>query len=357
MSAPAEAAIPLLFHRRAALVALPFLLIAPLLGAPGWLLWVVAALGVIRATRFALDQPRPWARRIHRYLIAVALGGAAAALWSSTQVDPDAAVRVLYVSGLLLLVLFVILDRVSRPTPQRRDDATLSVCIICKDEADRIAACLEAVHGWADQIVVMDSGSTDDTVEIARRYADVVEVTDWPGFGAQRLRAQARATGRWVFHLDCDERLTEDARHEIDEQLSASADREAAIAIRRATAFDGAYTAFGYDATPPVRLFLRAGPDGYDDAAVHERVHTAARARLLRSWLLHDSWRDREHMRAKLDRYAELQSSRRRGGAPALRGVFSFLRNYLLRVGFADGRRGLVMALEYARYTAMKYRV
>ncbi len=91
----------------------------------------------------------------------------------------------------------------------------LSVCIICKNEKDKIERCLESVK-WADEIIVLDSGSTDETRAIANKYTDKVFVRDdWQGFGEQRRRAEALATNDWIFAIDCDEVVSERLKEEI----------------------------------------------------------------------------------------------------------------------------------------------
>ena len=90
----------------------------------------------------------------------------------------------------------------------------ISVIIITKNEALRIEECLQSVQ-WADEIVIFDSGSTDNTVEICRRYTDKVTVTDWQGYGAQKQRALLQATGDWVLSIDADERVTPALKEEI----------------------------------------------------------------------------------------------------------------------------------------------
>ncbi|NCW40161.1 MAG: glycosyltransferase family 2 protein, partial [Betaproteobacteria bacterium] len=93
---------------------------------------------------------------------------------------------------------------------------TLSVILITKNEAELVGQCLESVK-WADEIIVVDSGSTDATVEICKRYTDRVMVTDWPGFGPQKNRALAMATGDWVLSIDADEEVTPGLAQEIRE--------------------------------------------------------------------------------------------------------------------------------------------
>ncbi|TAM23419.1 MAG: glycosyltransferase family 2 protein, partial [Nevskiaceae bacterium] len=105
-----------------------------------------------------------------------------------------------------------------KPRAPRRH--TLSVCLICKNEADRIEPCLQSVAGWADELIVFDSGSTDGTVEIVRRYTDQLWITDWPGYGPQRQRSLEAARGEYVFTIDADERVTPELRAQIDAELA-----------------------------------------------------------------------------------------------------------------------------------------
>ncbi len=96
----------------------------------------------------------------------------------------------------------------------------LSVIIITKNEADQIRECLESIQ-WADEIVILDSGSTDGTVDICREYTDKVFETDWPGFGPQKNRALEKAAGDWVLSVDADERVSLELRLEIEQALTS----------------------------------------------------------------------------------------------------------------------------------------
>jgi hypothetical protein len=237
---------------------------------------------------------------------------------------------------------------------------TLSVSLICKDEADRIGRCLEAVAGWADQIVVLDSGSSDGTVEIARRYTDLVTVTDWPGYGLQKQRALERCRGEWVLSLDADEVISPELKREIDATLSGAHGCRAFRAPWVSVLFGGPID-FGADGRYHTRLFRRDGAR-FDGAAVHEEVLAAGRVGTLEAPVYHFTFRDRAHLDAKFGEYARLSARTRfakgrratRIGALA-RGAASFLLLYLVRLGLLDGRRGLLMAALYARYTHDKY--
>jgi O-antigen ligase len=234
---------------------------------------------------------------------------------------------------------------------------TLSAIVVTCDEADRIAACLDSLSGLADEIVVLDSGSEDETVAICRRYTEKVEVTDWPGYGVQKQRALERATGDWVLSIDADERVTPEARAEIEAVLRDPAPACTAFRIVVAAVLYGKRLDFGRAGPSPIRLFRREGAR-FDEAVVHEAVIPApGRVGRLRGRLAHLTHRSYAHGAAKLNRYAALKAEEKaaagaRGGIVwgALRAGLEFLTGYVLRLGFLDGRRGLLMAVMQAQY-------
>lgn len=238
---------------------------------------------------------------------------------------------------------------------------SLSVVIIVMDEADRIRSTLEAVHGWADEIVILDSGSRDDTVAICREYTDKVWETDWPGFGRQKQRALEKATCDWVLSIDADERVSDELRCEIDHELQARP-RFAGYEIPRPLYIFGKQLDYGHSWHAPLRLFRR-DLGRFTDQPVHEKVVLReGRVHRLRSALFHETYRDYAHALEKFDQYAWLQARERfeRGrritmvGA-ALRAGFNFFRNYIMYFGFLDGGRGFVLAMLNAQYTFNKY--
>jgi len=246
----------------------------------------------------------------------------------------------------------------------RRRRHSLSVIMICRDEADRIQDALTSVHEWADEIVILDSGSTDKTVDICRQFTDRVEVTDWPGFGIQKQRALARATGDWVLSLDADEIVSQDLRREIDLVLSSPRPHYSGYRLPWLTIAFGRKLHFGHWARAPLRL-VEHGAASFTEASVHEKLIMSGDAPAtgrLEGALLHRVFRDRHHARTKLAGYARLQAERRHASGhratrlgARLRAMLNLLENYLLRGAFLDGRAGWKMSVLQAAYTRQKY--
>jgi len=251
--------------------------------------------------------------------------------------------------------------RAARREPVERKQS-LSVIIIAQDEADRIEPCLQSVAGWADEIIVLDSGSSDDTVEIARRYTDKVFETDWPGYGPQKQRALEKASCDWVLSIDADERVTPELRHDIDAALDEQPECTG-YRLPWAVVVYGKRLDFGRSARAPRRLFKREGAR-FSDAQVHEHVILApGRKGTLEGRLLHYTHRNYEHALQKSARYAWLGGKRRfeagkwGGGlaGAALRSVWNFVLIYFLRLGFLDGPVGFLVAVTYAQGAFNKY--
>jgi (heptosyl)LPS beta-1,4-glucosyltransferase len=267
------------------------------------------------------------------------------------------------VIGVALALVFSERRRELLNPPER--SSTLSVILIVFNEADRIRPCLESIHGWADEIIVLDSGSTDATVTICREYTEHVVQTDWPGFGIQKQRALDRATGEWVLALDADEVVDPQLRREIDWTLAQQSPPHQAYRLSWLThAFDTTLH-HGHWARTPLRLFRR-DCGRFTPATVHEKITVSEECRvgLLQAPLHHFSYRDVAHARSKLTRYAALQARERhaRGKRSSsfavawLRAGLNWIDNYLLRAAFLDGRGGWTMSRLTAAYTLEKYR-
>ena len=244
----------------------------------------------------------------------------------------------------------------------RQRQVRVSATVITKNEEDHIADCLQSARQVADEIIVLDSGSTDQTVEIARQYADVVEVTDWPGFGIQKQRALDKATGDWVLSIDADERITPELAREINHTL-ANPDADA-YKLPWAVTLYGSRLDFGRSGRAPLRLFRREGVR-FSDALVHEKIliPPGRTVKTLRGRLTHYTHRHFGHALEKSAKYAWLgsQEKYRRGKRtrtliyPAFRGLLTFVQVYLIRFGFLDGPVGFLVAMTYAQGSFNKY--
>ena len=237
----------------------------------------------------------------------------------------------------------------------------LSVVVITKNEEASIRRCLESVK-WADEVIVLDSGSTDRTVEISRELGARVSVTaDWPGFGPQKNRALGSATSDWVLSLDADEWVTPELRDEILNVISRP-DGAMAFRVPRLSSFCGRFMRHsGWWPDYVTRLFRR-GAASFSDDVVHERVIAEGKTGMLRERIMHETFVDLDELLQKMNNYSSLAAKEmRHGGKRAglagavLRGLWAFIRTYFLRCGFLDGREGFMLAVATAEGTYYRY--
>lgn len=227
---------------------------------------------------------------------------------------------------------------------------SLGVAIIAFNAQARIAQCLDALS-FADDIVVVDGGSTDNTVSIAETHgARVLVAPDWPGFGLQKNRAVAALETDWILSVDTDEVVTRELAAAI--RAAIRAPRTDVYALDRLSSFCGRWVRHsGWYPDWIPRLFKR-GTARFSDDLVHERLVFDARVEKLTGRLLHYSYDDFETVLRKMDAYssagarARLGSGKRGGFAQALiRGLWAFIRTYFLRGGILDGRTGFMIAV------------
>lgn len=238
--------------------------------------------------------------------------------------------------------------------------ASLSVTVITKNEARNIQDCLRSV-AFADEWVVVDSGSTDDTVALARALgAQAVTSADWQGFGVQKNRALALASSDWVLSLDADERVTPQLQAAIRAAMAAPAFD--VYCFPRLSSYCGQQMRHsGWYPDRVTRLFRR-GCGEFSADLVHERLLATGPVGVLEGDLLHESFRDFEAVLDKVNRYSTagaenlLAKGRRASLGKAIgRGLWAFIRSYVLRRGFLDGRMGLVLAISNAEGTYYRY--
>ena len=236
----------------------------------------------------------------------------------------------------------------------------VTATIITLNESANLAAALESVR-WADEIIVVDAESTDDTVAVARRYTDRVTVRPWPGYIDQKNFAAAQASHDWIFSLDADERVTPALADEI-RALVAAGPACAGFRVPRVSRYLGRWIR-STDWYPDYQLRLydrrRAKWAGRH---VHESVRAEGEVGRLRADLEHYPYRDVSHHLRTIDRYSSLaarqlfEDGRRTGPLRiVLHADAAFLRNYLLRGGIRDGAPGLIVSLLNSYYVAMKF--
>lgn len=245
---------------------------------------------------------------------------------------------------------------------------SLSIIVITHNEAKNIVPCLQTVS-WADEIIVVDSGSDDDTRSLARQFTDhVYHHGDWQGFGAQKNRALAYASKDWVLSIDADERVSDDLKREIQSILRDSYAVEVSsltsmvYAIPRLSAYCGRFMYHGGWYPDYVPRLFRHGYAQFSDAPVHERLLFTGQAKRLRSHLLHYSYRDLDQVLEKTNAYSRAGAERlySQGKKSSLgkaigRGLWAFFRSYILRRGFLDGREGFILAVSNAEGTYYRY--
>lgn len=240
---------------------------------------------------------------------------------------------------------------------------SLSIALITFNEVARLPACLASV-AFADEVVVVDNGSTDGTVELARSLgARVLQTPDWPGFGPQKNRAVDMATGEWVLSIDADEQVTPELRAQILATIAkGGADGCVAYNISRRSSYCGQYMRHsGWYPDRVLRLFRR-GHARFSDHAVHESLHADGPVGLLEGDLLHQSFADFESVLDKVNRYSSasakaLAARGKRGslGKALAHGWWAFFRTYVLKRGFLDGQLGLALAISNAEGTYYRY--
>jgi glycosyltransferase involved in cell wall biosynthesis len=239
--------------------------------------------------------------------------------------------------------------------------ASLTTIIITRNEASRIEACLRSI-AWSDEIIVLDSGSTDNTVAICKQYTDNVFVTDWPGFGPQKNRALAKATSDWILSLDADERLSEKLVDEIRKLLGSSTSYTA-YAIPRLSTYLGKTLKYGdWSNDYCVRLFRRNSAQ-FTPEIVHEKLQVMeGEVARLQNPIYHQTFTDLEQVLAKVNSYSSLGARAKyaKGQRGTLlkaigRGLWTFFRGYVLKGGFLDGPEGFMLAVSNAEGTYYRY--
>jgi glycosyltransferase involved in cell wall biosynthesis len=236
----------------------------------------------------------------------------------------------------------------------------LSVILITYNEEDNIQNCLDSVK-WADEIVIVDSKSTDNTVKIAKKYTKNVFIKDWIGYSENKNLALEKCTGDWVLWIDADERVMPDLAKEIKSIIDSNPPEHGFEMARRAYFLGKWIKRCGWYPGYVLRLFKKEHAR-FSDSKVHEGIELNGDKGRLNYDLLHFTDKDLDHYLWKFNRYTsyaaqELAENGRSGGIAAIlfRPFFAFIKMYFFKQGFLDGVEGLMLCLLSSGYVAMKY--
>ena len=241
------------------------------------------------------------------------------------------------------------------------DRCPLSVIVITLNEADRLTATLQALQ-WAQEIIVVDAGSTDGTLAIAQQWATRVEHRAWSGFGAQKNHALSLASLPWVLSIDADERVTPELAQEIQAFVNRDGDGYLAANLPRLSRYCGRDIHHsGWWPDPVCRVFKR-GHARFSDDLVHEKIISTGPVWNFQGLLMHDSFQNLDQVLHKLNQYSRegalnLQRKGKKSGLGTAigHGLWAFFRTYVLRRGFLDGREGFILAVSNAEGTYYRY--
>ena len=242
---------------------------------------------------------------------------------------------------------------------------TLSVAIITRNEEANLERTLGSV-AWADEIVVLDCGSSDRTEEIARKFRARFFVEEWQGFAAQKNSALEKCACDWLLSLDADEALSDELAKEIWELLEGDPPFDG-YALPRRNLFLGRWMRFGgFYPDPKLRLFRRGAAE-FEARPVHETVHFPGKAGRLKGDMVHNAYPTLSAYIAHMDRYSTLGAERVVSSGKwgrewpafaakvAVNPAATFVYNYFFRLGFLDGREGLLLHLYHSVYVSWKY--
>jgi glycosyltransferase involved in cell wall biosynthesis len=247
----------------------------------------------------------------------------------------------------------------------------LSVAIVTLNEEENLSRTLASVR-WADEIIVVDSGSTDRTVQIAEDFGARVIHREWPGFAAQKNFAIAQCKGHWILSLDADEELTPELQTQIRTLLPSNPPFDAYYLPRRNLFLGRWIKRGGFYPDPKLRLFRRAAANFtttpmFEERPVHETIAFDGAADTMDFDLIHHAYPTLSTYIEHMDRYSNLGADILVHKGHISRSLLSFLLhvlivpeltflwNYFVRCGFLDGREGLLLHLYHATYTSWKY--
>jgi glycosyltransferase involved in cell wall biosynthesis len=235
---------------------------------------------------------------------------------------------------------------------------SISIIIITFNESINIQRCLESVK-WADEIIIVDSGSNDNTVKISKQYTNLVYEVDWPGFGPQKNRALAHATSDWVLSIDADEFISEDLKNEILEAVQSKEFN--AYKIPRLSSYCGKFLKHGGWWPDHVTRLIKKGEGQFTNDLIHEKIITDGAVGILKNHIVHYRSDKLEDTLDRMNKYSTIWANENKErkksniGIAILHSIWTFIRIYLIRMGFLDGREGFLMAVSNSIGSFYKY--
>jgi glycosyltransferase involved in cell wall biosynthesis len=243
----------------------------------------------------------------------------------------------------------------------------ISVVVLTKNEKDNIDMCLGSVDGWADEIIVVDDESSDNTVDLASKYADKIMFKKMVNEGEHRNWAYAQARNEWVLSLDADEYVTEELKQEITEELKNAEVQAFSLPLRN---YIGTYRVqySGWYPANKLRLFMKS-KFKYEEVGVHPRVFLDGKCKKLTKDIVHKGYPDFEHFLQSLNRQTTLEAQKwietgrhMSFGHAMWRAFDRFPRSFIRKRGYKDGFIGFMIAyfaslyqvISYAKYWQMK---
>ncbi|MCF6764719.1 glycosyltransferase family 2 protein [Thiotrichales bacterium 19S3-7] len=236
----------------------------------------------------------------------------------------------------------------------------LSVIIIVKNEQSNIRRLLSSIQ-WADEIIIVDSGSTDQTLTIAKEFTDTIYFQAWLGYGKQKQFALSKATKQWVISLDADEEVTNALSEEIQTICQNDQSINAYKLIRKSFFGPKMIKHGDWKDDAPIRLFKRQ-KGRFSDDIVHESILVDGQIDQLQQPLYHYTYNQVSDAIAKANEYSTLGAQKLYKKAKTssitkatIKGIWSFVRSYFIKLGFLDGKEGFVLAGCIALATYLKY--
>jgi glycosyltransferase involved in cell wall biosynthesis len=238
----------------------------------------------------------------------------------------------------------------------------LSVGLITYNEEKNLARTLKAIEDIAGEIVIVDNGSTDKTVDIARSFGASVFVEPWKGFGMQKNSVIDKCRGKWILLIDADEEVTSELKEHIRNITENQITQHEVYKIRfQSVCFGKEIKRGGWSGFYRIRLFLN-GAGRYDDRQVHEIFITSSSIWIIRKNITHYTYDNLEEYFEKFNRYTSEMAKQYHGKAKKksvvsiyLDAKINFFKSYILQLGFLDGYEGYLLSKAGAMYTLVKY--